>query len=208
MPIGVLKDVAVKHEVKGDGSFNVQPGAGESYYEIGTGRINYWNFSAHTDYEKQLKKHYFKILVGTQSEYYSTSYSRIGSSKIVSDDNPWIVNDPTNLTSEQKSEWSTLGIFSRLNYNYAMRYLAEVNFRADAASRFPTDKRWGFFPSFSVGWNIAEEPFFEKIKEKTGWDMFKIRGSFGSLGARIRIVFILISRRCSQALCPIMFLTV
>lgn len=184
VPIGVLKDVAVKHEVKGDGSFNVQPGAGESYYEVGNGRINYWNFSARTDYEKQLKKHYFKILVGTQSEYYSTSYSRIGSSKIVSDDNPWIVNDPTNLTSEQKSEWSTLGIFSRLNYNYAMRYLAEVNFRADAASRFPTDKRWGFFPSFSVGWNIAEEPFFEKIKEKTGWDMFKIRASFGSLGSQ------------------------
>lgn len=178
---GVMKDVAVRHEVNDDGSFRVQPAAGESYYEIGNGHVNYWNFSARTDYEKTLGNHYFKVLLGTQSEYNYVSNSRIGCSVIVSDDNPWIVNDPTNLTSESKSEWATLGIFSRINYSYASRYLVEMNFRGDAASRFPSDKRWGFFPSFSAGWNIAEEPFFTKVKE-AGWDMFKIRGSFGALG--------------------------
>ncbi len=177
----VLKDVTPKHEPKDDGTFNIQPGNGESYYEVGNGRVNYWNFSARTDYEKKIEDHFFKVLVGTQSEYYYTTTSRVGCQVVVSDETPWIVNDPTNLTSEIKSEWSTLGIFSRINYSFANRYLVEVNLRGDAASRFPSDKRWGFFPSFSAGWNIAEEPFFSKIKD-WGWDMFKIRGSYGTLG--------------------------
>lgn len=178
---GVMKDVAVKHEVKENGSFTVQPASGESYYEVGNGHVNYWNFSVRTDYEKKWNDHYLKVLVGTQSEYYSTSTSRVGCSVVVSDDHPWIVNDPTNLTSESKSEWATLGVFSRINYSYANRYLVEVDFRGDGASRFPSDKRWGFFPSFSAGWNMAEEPFFSNLRN-WGWDMFKIRGSYGTLG--------------------------
>lgn len=178
---GVLKDVDSKHKLNDNGTFAIQPGAGESYYEIGSGRVNYWNFSARTDYEKNWGNHYFKVLMGMQSEYYYTSTSRMGCSVVVSDDHPWIVNDSSNLTSEIKSEWSTLGVFSRINYSYANRYLVEINIRGDAASRFPSEKRWGFFPSFSAGWNIAEEPFFHKLQQ-AGWDMFKIRASYGTLG--------------------------
>lgn len=181
LPGAVMKDVAVKYEVNDDGTLRAQPGSGDSYFEIGNGQVNYWNFSARTDYEKTIGNHFFKVLLGTQSEYSYTSYSRMGSNTVVSDANPWIERGSGSLASEVKSEWSTLGIFSRINYSYASRYLIEMNVRGDAASRFPSDKRWGFFPSFSGGWNIAEEPFFAKMKE-AGWDMFKIRGSFGTLG--------------------------
>ena len=76
--------------------------------------------------------------------------------------------------------WRTVGFFGRINYNFKERYLAEVNLRYDGSSRFRSDNRWGFFPSFSLGWNIANEPFFKPAKR---WvDMLKIRASYGSLG--------------------------
>lgn len=59
--------------------------------------------------------------------------------------------------------------------------MAEVNLRYDGASRFPTDKRWAMFPSFSLGWNIAQESFWTPLAD-AGFEYFKIRGSYGSLG--------------------------
>ena len=44
------------------------------------------------------------------------------------------------------------------------RYLFEANFRADASSRFYADNRWGYFPSFSMGWRISEEPFMKSMR--------------------------------------------
>ena len=52
--------------------------------------------------------------------------------------------------------------------------------RYDGTSRFKRGHRWGFFPSFSLGWRISEEPFFEGIREK--FNNFKIRYSYGQLG--------------------------
>ena len=54
------------------------------------------------------------------------------------------------------------GAFYRINYNYKDRYLFEANGRYDGSSKFPKDDRFGFFPSFSVGWNIARESRMEK----------------------------------------------
>jgi hypothetical protein len=73
------------------------------------------------------------------------------------------------------SDWAVVGWFARVNYNYRNKYLAEVNGRYDGSSNFPSHSRWGFFPSFSVGYRISEEPFFEPLKSVVS-DM-KIRGS-------------------------------
>lgn len=70
--------------------------------------------------------------------------------------------------------------FGRLNYNYKERYMAEVNMRYDGTSRFLDDQRWGFFPSFSVGWNIAREDFWGNWSDYV--NEFKLRGSWGELG--------------------------
>ena len=60
------------------------------------------------------------------------------------------------------------------------RYLVEVSGRYDGNSKFPSNQRWGFFPSASVGWRISEEPFMAGAKS---WlDNLKIRASFGSTG--------------------------
>ena len=64
--------------------------------------------------------------------------------------------------------------------DYRERYLLEVNARYDGSSRFRPKNRWGFFPSVSVGWNIANEKFMENVKGVV--NMLKIRVSYGSLG--------------------------
>ena len=79
-----------------------------------------------------------------------------------------------------QNEYALMGFFGRLNYDYKGKYLVEVSGRYDGTSRFKRGHRWGFFPSFSLGWRISEEPFFEGIREK--FNNFKIRYSYGQLG--------------------------
>ncbi len=69
---------------------------------------------------------------------------------------------------------------SRVAYNFNEKYLAEVQMRVDGSSTFPSGKQYGFFPSFSAGWRISEEPWFKQ--KVTMVDDLKIRASYGSLG--------------------------
>ncbi len=162
--------------------FNIEPKIGDRWYEKHHGKIIYNNFNALTDYELTLNKNYFKVLGGVQVEYYSTNKSLLGSTNILSDETPFIPTSSDNmLRLENRGEWASVGLFGRFNYNFDNRYLFEANIRSDAASRFPSNQRWGVFPSFSVGWNIAQERFFERLQAR-GFDMFKLRGSYGTLG--------------------------
>lgn len=70
----------------------------------------------------------------------------------------------------------------RITYNWAERYLLEVNAAYNGSEKFAPGKRFGFFPSYSVGWRISEEPF---IKKHCGrWlDEFKVRYSYGIVGS-------------------------
>ena len=75
------------------------------------------------------------------------------------------------------TEWSSLGIVGRINYNMKEKYLFQVNARADAASRFSPENRWGFFPSAMVGWRLSEEdfmnevPWITQLKPRISWGM-------------------------------------
>lgn len=77
-------------------------------------------------------------------------------------------------------DYSLMGFFGRVNYDYKEKYLLEVSGRYDGSSRFAAGNRWGFFPSASAGWKISEEPFFKGIKEVVNF--MKIRASVGSIG--------------------------
>lgn len=68
----------------------------------------------------------------------------------------------------------------RLNYVYDNKYLLEFAFRNDASYKFPTENRWGFFPSVSAGWVISQEEFFQKALPNV--DLLKLRGSYGVAG--------------------------
>ena len=74
----------------------------------------------------------------------------------------------------------TAGEFFRVNYNYADRYLLEINGRYDGSSKFPSGEQFGFFPSVSAGWRVSQEPFW-KLDDKI-ISSLKFRASLGSLG--------------------------
>lgn len=168
-----------------NGTFTVWPALGESWYEKANASVDYFTTNFYTDYALTIKdKHNFKFLAGVQTEYYKTQTDRMGSNNILLDDVPFLpteIGGAGTMISQKKGEWSSVGVFGRINYNYDDRYMAEVNLRGDAASRFPSDQRWGVFPSFSLGWNIAQEHFWEPIAN-AGWHYFKLRGSYGTLG--------------------------
>ncbi len=181
----VLEGVPAQKKINQWGNFQVYPSAGESYYEKANTAINYFSTNTYTDYSLRLGEHHnFKFLAGVQTEYYRTETDRMASSNVLDPDKPFLpseVGGETTMMAQKKGEWSSVGIFGRINYNFADRYMAEVNLRGDAASRFPTDQRWGVFPSFSIGWNIAQEKFWESLRYK-GFEYLKLRASYGTLG--------------------------
>ena len=79
-----------------------------------------------------------------------------------------------------QNEYKTAGYFSRINYDYKGRYLAEINARYDGSSRFLRGSRWVFSPSMSLGWRVSEEEFFKPYKD--WFENLKIRASWGQLG--------------------------
>lgn len=72
------------------------------------------------------------------------------------------------------------GIASRFSYNYNNRYIAEFNFGYNGSENFAPGKRYGFFPSFALGWYISEEAFMEHLKST--FSKIKLRGSYGLVG--------------------------
>lgn len=85
--------------------------------------------------------------------------------------------NPTATGNEYK--WRMLSYFGRISYAFNSKYLAEINLRADASSRFAEGNRWGYFPSVSAGWRLGEESF---IKNLGVFDNLKLRVSWGKLG--------------------------
>jgi TonB-linked SusC/RagA family outer membrane protein len=73
-----------------------------------------------------------------------------------------------------------IGYAGRLNYAYAGKYLAELTVRYDASSRYASDKRWGTFPSISLGWRLSEEQF---LKNVSAINSLKLRASIGKAGS-------------------------
>ena len=131
--------------------------------------------------------HNLKVMGGGQYEYYyhkkltATGYDLM--SQELNDQSLVSADEEGNKRTETaggQSEYSLLGFFGRVNYDYKGKYLLEVSARYDGSSRFPRGQRYGFFPSASAGWRVSEESFFSPLK--SWWNDFKIRFSYGSLG--------------------------
>uniref|UniRef100_UPI00359CB1BF SusC/RagA family TonB-linked outer membrane protein n=1 Tax=Bacteroides thetaiotaomicron TaxID=818 RepID=UPI00359CB1BF len=150
---------------------------------------NYYNFNVRSEYSFSLhEKHNFHLMGGMQIEDLKETKFGLQRSGLIIDGKPeinmttgWQNGEAvTPDTNGERNQWATVGIFGRFNYDYKSRYLFEANVRGDGSSRFRKGHQWKVFPSFSLGWNLAEENF---MKNTRSWlDMFKIRLSYGSLG--------------------------
>ncbi len=143
-------------------------------------KSNYFNPNIYADYSHSFGEHNLKVMAGFQSEYWH-GRTLNGQQYGIIAGLPTLDTTSSNPTvSGGYSTWTTAGFFGRINYDYAGRYLVEANLRYDGSSRFLRENRWNLFPSFSAGWNIAREPFWENL---TKWvNVLKIRGSWGELG--------------------------
>ena len=125
-------------------------------------------------------KHQVTAIAGFNQEYFREEGFFAQRPGVISASLPTIAlatGDPT--VNEFVAEWALRGAFYRLNYIYADKYIVELNGRYDGSSRFPSDKRFGFFPSASVAWRVDRESF---LSTSDVISHLKLRASYGSLG--------------------------
>lgn len=172
-PVGMQWDM-------GGGSYP----AGTSRVQEYTYRENYYSANIYSDYSKTFDSgHYFKVMAGFNAEKYTTRSITAQRDDLITPNVPTLDTAlDADYAAGDYQHQAVVGFFGRVNYAYKDRYMAEFNARYDGSSRFIGDKRWGFFPSFSAGWNIAREPFFESASEKTTITNLKLRASWGELG--------------------------
>ena len=144
-------------------------------------KSNYFNPNIFAEYSFSLKEdHNFKVMAGFQSEWLRDRYITAQRDGIQAG-LPTIGTTSSNpKVGGEYNSWTTAGFFGRLNYDYKGRYLFEGNIRYDGSSRFLRNNRWNWFPSFSAGWNIAQEAFWEDYSDKV--NTLKLRASWGELG--------------------------
>ncbi|MBP2834309.1 TonB-dependent receptor, partial [Aquimarina sp. U1-2] len=124
-------------------------------------------------FNKNYNKHKVEALVGSVAQKFRFEDSSIQTRNFASD----AITTPSGgaelfSASAFKSERANTSFLSRINYGYDDKYLVTANFRADGSSVFGPDKRWGYFPSFSLGWRMSRESF---IKDDSFINDLKLR---------------------------------
>lgn len=135
-------------------------------------------------YDQIFGKHNVTGLIGT--EYIRNNGRGVGGSSqrfTTTDPNYWILgNGTTGVTNFSNAfENRMFSVFMRLDYGFDDKYLIGATVRRDGSSRFGSERRYGIFPSFSLGWRLSEESF---MKDLTWLNELKLRGSYGILGSQ------------------------
>ena len=148
-------------------------------------RTVYKTFQAIADYNTTIAgKHNLAALVGYTWEDEGQQTLSGSRNNFPSDDVPYLgaggADGQTNGGGGY--EWAIQSVFGRLTYNFDQRYLFETTMRYDGSSRFPTDSKYGFFPSVAGGWRVSEEQFWKENENLSFVDNLKLKASIGVLG--------------------------
>lgn len=133
--------------------------------------------------------HNLKVMVGTS--YQSTEYNYLSAKATGLKDLPKINHSYLFLSMPKIDEDYSASVndngdkniavsyMGRLTYDYKNKYLFNFTAREDGSTRFPSDNRWGFFPSVGLGWVASQEDFIERYQTV---DFLKLRASWGIIG--------------------------
>jgi len=142
-----------------------------------------WNWSNTANYNVQLGKHNFALLVGMEAQRKSAVYYQAYKDgyAIESEDYMWPDAGTGDSSVSGNAGVNTLAsYFTKLDYNYAEKYLASFTLRRDGSSRFGSNNRYGTFPAVTLGWRLSDESF---IHNNLRWiDDLKLRASWGKTG--------------------------
>ena len=169
---GVYNSYADPYKTSSGRSFNGQASLSSSDNQ-------YWISENTLTYTQMFGKNSITVLGGFISSKTSTDGSNISKHNFANPDiatvnGGSIIDAATGSTSAI----TTASLIGRITYDYDGRYLLTGSIRDDASSVFGPANRWGLFPSFSAGWRISKEAFFNvpAINE------LKLRGSWGNVG--------------------------
>ncbi len=137
--------------------------------------------NVYSTFEKKFGNHAFSVMAGFEQELLKYNMSDAKRYDLISDEVPSLQTATgREENTGQIGHSSTRSFFGRLNYSLKETYLLEFSARYDGSSKFPTDYRWGLFPSASAAWILSKESFWEPVSGV--FNLFKVRGSYGSLG--------------------------
>lgn len=150
-------------------------------YTRGNAFDYYLSPSISTSYTHQWGDHYFKAMAGYQMELQELSNGFSYKDGMLSND-IYSFNNANGVAyvGDTRNHWATMGAYTRLNWNYQNIYFLEFSGRYDGSSRFAPGHRWGFFPSFSAGYDIARTDYFKNLN--LPFSQLKVRVSYGRLG--------------------------
>lgn len=150
-------------------------------YTRGSAFNYYLSPNISSSYSYEVGSHYFKVMAGFQAEVQQFSSEYMYKDAMMSEDVYSFDNANGQLyAGEARSHWATMGTFARLNWHFADTYFLEISGRYDGSSRFARAHRWGLFPSFSAGYDIARADYFSRLNLPIS--QLKIRASYGRLG--------------------------
>lgn len=128
--------------------------------------------------------HDVNILLGASNENHSDRgtgiYKRYTDPDLGTPITDTEISDDSYNSNQSSSKNSLNSLFGRASYNFDEKYFAEFSFRYDGSSKFRKEKRWGFFPSLSLGYQITKEDFMSGYRDTFG--NIKLRASYGVLG--------------------------
>lgn len=145
------------------------------------GKIYRKSFDNVLRYNTEIGKHTIGALIGHNEFYYNDS-GFSASKKGLIDETITNIGTGTEMSSigGDESDNSMRSFFGRVNYDYDSKYLAEFSLRRDGASKFGRNRKYGTFPSFSLGYMLSKESFMAAVNPYI--QDVKIRGSWGKLG--------------------------
>lgn len=153
-----------------------------SAYNVTEEKTNYSSFNLYSTYSFGLgERHFFKTMAGFSQESYKWEQLLSRKANMINQDMPSISGGVGEVYSDDNfSSYTLRSGFFRMNYSYADKYLLEVNGRYDGSSKFPTNSRFGLFPSISAAWRISQEPFMQGMEKVLS--NLKLRCSYGTIG--------------------------
>ncbi|MBY5958956.1 TonB-dependent receptor [Membranicola marinus] len=162
----------------------LQTNTNDNRLGVSSGFGSTMTFTNTINYKRDFGVHHIDALIGSEAIKYSGRGQNAYRTKFFSNDfNFLILGNGAGAVSNGSyiSSNSLFSLFSRLDYTFDNKYLLSGTLRRDGSSRFGPNKRYGVFPSVSIGWRISQETFLQSMN----WlDDLKIRASTGVLGSQ------------------------
>ena len=156
---------------------------GEDRLSVGSVQRRTWLWENTLTYDQTWENHHVNVLAGYTSQEFGDEALGASRAQFGSGQDELLYlnygNDTTQLNYGEASQWAMISYLARANYTLMDRYLLTASMRVDGSSRFAADNRYGYFPSFALGWNVAEESF---MSHQRFIDRLKLRASWGIVG--------------------------